>query len=117
MSFTFASPFDDIARVRVATGDTDSDAHFMSDEVITDLLTEQSTWQKAAVAGIEYIITQLLTPGFTADWLKVDNAAAVAGYERLLKRLQDKYGLAVETASVTTVRTIRTDGGYEGTYE
>lgn len=116
MTFTYSQPFDDIARVRFHTGDTDSVNHFLSDEVIEALMTENDDdWQKAALAAVEYIITQLLTPGFTADWLKVDNAAAIAGYERLLKRLQSKFGISDEVITLTSVQSIRMDGGYEGT--
>lgn len=117
MTFTYNQPFDDIARVRFYTGDTDSVNHFLSDEVIEELITEHDDeWKKAAVAAVEYIITQLLTPGFTADWLKVDNAAAIAGYERLLKRLQAKFGVSDESISLTSVQVVRADGGYEGEF-
>lgn len=108
MTFTFnTDPFDDIARVRFAIGDTDIGAPIFTDEVISGVITEAGSWQKTTVALVKNIITQLLMPNFTADWLKVDTSAAIKGYERLLERLKNEY--AVESVTVTTTAMIRSD--------
>lgn len=112
MTFTYnTNPFDDIARIRFAIGDTDSEAAIFSDEVLNGLITENSDdWQRAAIAATENIITQLLVPGFTADWLKVDSSKAVQGYERLLERLKAKYADAGDSISVSASLPTRIDG-------
>lgn len=94
MTDTFQTdPFDDIARVRFAIGDTDLANVIFSDAVIEGIIEENDDdWEQAAIAAVENIITQLLVPGFTADWLKVDPTQAIKGYERLLARLQAKFG-------------------------
>jgi len=108
MAFTFnSSPFDDIGRVRFAIGDTDSSSAIFTDELIDGLIDEHGGWQEAAIAAVENIITQLLMPDFTADWLKVDNSKAVAGYTALLARLESKYGSSEATFGVDSVEMLR----------
>lgn len=101
MTFTFNTTTPtDRDRVRLAIGDIDSTAPKLTDEVIAMLISEEATWQKAAIAAVKTLIAQLLIPDFTADWLKVDASTAVKGYERLLARLQAEYDV-----TVTTVKT------------
>jgi hypothetical protein len=111
MAFTFETdPFDDIARVRFEIGDMDSAAYIFEDEVITGLIAEKDDdWQQAAIAAVENIITQLLVPGFTADWLKVDATNAVKGYERLLGRMETKFGSSASTIAAGSKTLTRAD--------
>jgi len=109
MTFTFVTnPFDDIARVRWAIGDFDELAYAFEDELIEGLITENGSWQSAAVAAVKGLITQLLMPNFQADWLRVDADKAVKNYEALLRRLQDEY--QIEAISITMTYPTRNDG-------
>jgi hypothetical protein len=94
MSFSFLLPFNDISRVRITVGDTEATAHRFSDELITALITEYGTWQKASIACIDAIINDLLSvPDFTADWLKVEGSKALGYYEKLRARKLVEFGL------------------------
>src|SRR5687768_5115924 len=57
--------------VRFWTGDTVEGEHFLSDEIIASLLTVEGTRQKATLAALRSIISQLSKPNFRADWLQV----------------------------------------------
>lgn len=104
--------------VRFNTGDTNADTSFLSDEVIASLVATEGTKEKAVIAGLEYIITQLAKPDFRADWLSVDHAAAREGYERLLEQKRKKFNLTVKTkltaraVSVYRVDSLQTDADY-----
>lgn len=107
MTFTYA-PFDnDSDRVRFHIADTVEASAIFSDEEINALISEEGGWQAAVIACLESLIAQTAQPGFTADWLKVDNAAANAAYRALLREKQRRFGHARITASA--VHTYRAD--------
>lgn len=93
--------------VRFHTGDTTQDRSFLTDEVIASLITEEGSKQKAVIAGLEYIITQLSIPDFKADWLSVSNKDAREGYEKMLSTKKRKFNVGGITAGV--VFTYRSD--------
>lgn len=108
MTFTYTEDLDsDRDFVRFHTGDTDSASSFLSDAIITSLLSTYSTPQAAAIAGIRYIITKLSTPNFRADWLQVDTSTARAGYEKMLAEKKNEFGIG--GLSVTVTNTYRAD--------
>lgn len=118
MTFTFkTNPFDDIGRIRFAIGDTDSAAVIFEDEVLNGLITEKGDWKKAAVAAVGNIITQLLIPNFQADWLRVETDKALQGYERLLTRLRQDFGIPLSGITLKVVQVERSDGDCTGTTE
>jgi hypothetical protein len=89
MAFTFVLPFDDIARVRYKTGDTDPAAFAWSDELITEVIAmEGDSWKKAAVSLLRSRIAETsAAPNFTADWLKVDVNTQIKNDRELLADL------------------------------
>lgn len=118
MTFTFnTNPFDDVGRIRFAIGDTDSTAQIFDDEVLNGLIAEKGDWKKAAVAAVENIITQLLIPNFQADWLKVEVDKALGGYERLLTRLRQDFGISLSGITLSVVQVARSDGDCTSTTE
>lgn len=109
MTFTYtpsATP-SDATRVRWHTGQTVEAESLLSDEEITMLLAEESTWQRATIAAIKFIIARLSQPNFKADWLQVDNASARKGYMDLLAEKRRELGVPAITAA--TVNTYRGD--------
>ena len=101
MTFTYTEDLTvDRDFVRFHTGDTDSASSFLSDGVITSLLTQYSK-QDAVLAGLRYIITKLSTPNFKADWLQVDTATARAGYDGILAEKKNEFGIGGLTVTVT----------------
>lgn len=108
MTFTFSAALTtDRDKVRFYTGDTTESESYLSDELITGVLTVEGTYQKATVACILYIITQLSDPDFRADWLNVSNSKAREGWLRLLDEMRRKFNIAAVTA--TAVHTYRAD--------
>lgn len=92
MTFTLVIPFDDIARVRMAIGDTDAAAHRFEDELIQALIDEEGSWQGAALTCIDVVIAELSsTPSFSADWLRVDVGSPLKHYAELRSRLAARY--------------------------
>ena len=71
------------------------------------MIAEEGTWQKAVIAGIQFIIGKLSQPDFQADWLKVTNSSARSGYVQLLGEKRRAFGVPAITAS--TVNTYRGD--------
>lgn len=96
MTFTYTpSSVNDTTRVRFHIGDTVEASAIFSDEEITMMISEEGTWQKAAIACVDGIIAQLSSdPDFKADWLTVSPSKAIPGYERLRTRLQRKFGIS-----------------------
>jgi hypothetical protein len=90
--------------VRFWTGDTVSGESFLSDEVIASLLESEGTKEKAVVAALRYIISQLSKPNFRADWLHVDYRAAREGYEKMLREREAQFGLTLTVYGVKTYR-------------
>ena len=104
MTFTFdPSLSDDLALVRFHIGDTSTDGHYLEDETI-EYFVDNYDLATAVIRCIQYIITQLSAPNFRLDWLSVDNATALAGFQKLLK---DKaLELGVSATGVTASSTI-----------
>jgi len=88
MTFTYtpSSTPTDLTRVRFHTGQTVEGESFLTDEEIAMLIAEEGSWQKAAIAGIQFIIMRLSQPDFKADWLQVTNSQARAGYGSCWRR-------------------------------
>lgn len=102
MSFTFDETLStDLAKVRFHTGDTDANGYYLSDALITALVSANAGVGGAVVASLKYILSQLSKPNFTADWLTVDLATARAGIEELLELKRREFGIASITASTT----------------
>ncbi|MEQ9027564.1 MAG: hypothetical protein RLP44_02515 [Aggregatilineales bacterium] len=95
MTFTYDPTMPtDITRVRFHIGDVDSDEAIFSDEEITFVIAEESTWQNAVIACLQSLIGRMSAePDFTADWLKVDNKRALAGYKELLQQKRQQFGI------------------------
>lgn len=104
MSFTY---FEDLTTnidfVRFHTGDTDEDGYFMSDELITSLVTVEGSKEAAVIGGLKYIIRKLSQPDFKADWLQVNHAEARKGYETMLKAARQDFGLSDVVTGATHV--------------
>ena len=104
MSFSFDSSLaSDLALVRFHIGDTDSDGYFLEDETITALLTSTGSVGGASIACIRYIISQLANPDFKLDWMSVSMAEARKGYEDLLKRKAQEFGISATGVSMSSV--------------
>ena len=97
MAFTFTLPFDDIARVRFKTGDTDPAAFSWSDELITEVISmEDGSWKRAAISLLRSRIAETsAAPNFTVDWLKVDVNTQIKNDRALLADLIDDIGQEV----------------------
>ena len=110
MTFTFnLASVTDIERFRMALSDTvEADAIF-TDEMINFWISEDGSWQKAVIAGIQWVIRSLAIPTFQADWLKVDNAAALKYWKQMLDEKRGEYSISVLTATVTHVERNDTD--------
>ena len=106
MTFTYTpAAATDSTRVRFHTGDTVEAEAYLSDEEITFLLAEESSWQRATISAIKFIIAKLSKPNFKADWLQVDHASARKGFESLLQQKRQEFGIAaVTTRSQATYR-------------
>lgn len=108
MAFTYTEDLsDDRDFVRFHSGDVVEDESFLSDAIITSLVTTTGGKEAAAIAAIRHIIARLSTPNFRADWLQVDNESARKGYEALLKEKQKEFGLG--GLVVTAIHTYRAD--------
>lgn len=80
-------------KVRFHIGDTDPDGAFLEDETIVALIAITGSMEDAAITCLSYIITQLSTPNFRLDWMRVDNEAARKGYEELLIYKRQEFGV------------------------
>jgi hypothetical protein len=98
----------DVDVVRFKIGDNHEDGHYLENETIQYYITAGSVGS-AVVACIKYIITQLSTPDFKQDWNSVTFASARAGYETLLKQMQQEYGIYTATARSTIKHAHRAD--------
>lgn len=99
MAFTYTEDLTvDRDFVRFHTGDTREGESYLSDAIITSLLAIEATKQQAVIAAIKYIIAQLSTPNFRADWLQVDYATARKSYTMLLREKQREFGLNAITS-------------------
>ena len=104
MTFTFSADLStDLALVRFHIGDTDSDGYFLEDATINALLTSQGSVGAASIACIRYIISQLAKPDFKLDWMSVSMAEARKGYEDLLKRKAQEFGVSATGVSFSSV--------------
>ncbi len=94
MTFTYTEDLTDtVDFVRFYTGDVVDGENFMSDEIITSLVTQEGSKEKAVIAGIRYIIRRLSQPNFKADWLQIDNETARQGYEKMLDEMKAVFGV------------------------
>lgn len=103
MTFTYTEDLT-VARdyVRFHTGDTVEDQAFLSDEIITSMIAVEGSNDAAVIAGLRYIVTRLSQPGFSADWLSVDNKSAAESYRMMLREKQREFGLSQMTSSSKT---------------
>lgn len=112
MTFTFGEDLsDDLDFVRFKTADTIQDQAYMSDELITSLLSEYSNKQAATVAAARYILTRMAQPKFKADWLEIDPGSSLTIRRKLLEDLISELDPSAESISVDTVNTYRADSG------
>jgi hypothetical protein len=94
MTFTFATPFDDISRIRLEVGDTTPANHRFEDELLTALIAEHGDWKMATVECFNLIIVQIANkPDFQADWLKVSTTAAIPHFKALRDAFMQKHGI------------------------
>ncbi len=102
-TFTFDNTLStDLALVRFHVGDTSSDGNYLWDETITALVTSEGSVGGAVVASIKYILTQLSTPNFRQDWLTVDYEKARMGFESLLTKKSQEFGVSASGITATT---------------
>jgi hypothetical protein len=102
-TFTFDNTLStDLAKVRFHIGDTSSDGNYLWDETITALLTSEGSVGGAVVASIKYIITQLSSPNFKLDWLSVDKEKARQGFEEMLVRKGQEFGISISNLTATS---------------
>lgn len=100
MSFTYNEDLTaDNDFVRFYAGDTVEDESFLSDEIITSLLSTNTSKQLATIEALRYILRRLSQPNFRADWLQVDLKTAREGYEAALKEAQSAFGINPITAT------------------
>lgn len=108
MTFTYTENLTvDVDFVRFHTGDVVSSQAWMSDELITSLVSVSGSKERAVIAAFRHIIARLSQPNFQADWLRVDNDKAREGYERQLTAKARELGISTITADV--VHTYRGD--------
>lgn len=104
MTFTFTDDLTiPVNFVRFYSSDTVQAEAFLSDELITSLITDAGSKQKAVIAAIEYKIARLSQPNFKADWLQVDNKSAVDSLLKMLAARRAQFGVPAVTASVMHV--------------
>lgn len=104
MAFTYTpAAVNDTTRVRWHTAQTVEAESFVSDAEITMAISEEGSWRKAVVSVLKFIIAKLSQPDFTADWLKVSNAEARAGFETLLALKRQEFGIPAITARAQMV--------------
>jgi hypothetical protein len=109
-TFTFAGDLtDDIDFVRFETGDTTEGQNFLSDELITSLVSTTGSTEAAVIKGLKYIIMQLSKPDFRADWLQISNGEARKGYQQMLAEKKKEYGIGGLTAGVTYTYRVDSD--------
>lgn len=84
---------DDVSLVRFHIGDTNPAGCYLQDETIQYWIDQTDSIGKASLQCIQYIITQLSTPGFNLDWLSVNMADARKGYQDLMTQKMIEFGL------------------------
>src|SRR5690348_13769606 len=106
MAFTYTEDLtNNINFVRFHTGDVIDGENFLSDGIITSLVTLSGSKQGAVIAGLKHIILRLSQPNFRADWLQVDNEAARRGYEKMLDDKMNEFGIsAISAEAINTYR-------------
>jgi hypothetical protein len=104
MTFTFAEDLT-ISRdfVRFHSGDTIEAEAFMSDALITSLVTSAGSKERAVIQAIQYKIARLSDPNFKADWLQVENDTAVKSLQALLSLKRTELGIPRFEATITHV--------------
>lgn len=89
--------------VRFHTGDVVEADSLLSDGLIASLVVISGGKEKAVIAAIQHKIARLSDPNFRADWLEVDNAAAVKSLQALLAQKRAELNVPRFTSSVTHV--------------
>lgn len=108
MTFTYDTALStDLAKVRFHIGDTDSDMPKFQDETINAILTQEGTVPKAVIKLLNSLIATLSDPAFTADWLRVNPAAAREGVLITLAIKRREFGIT--TGSGKRVAALRSD--------
>lgn len=100
MTFTYdvVSPTD-VTRVRFHTGDTVEATARFTDEEISFVVSEMGSWQKATIACIQKMISEIsATPDFQADWLRVDSSNALAALKELLAQKRRELSVSAYAA-------------------
>lgn len=123
MTYTFdVALATDLAKVRFHIGDTNENGAYLADETITALLTSEGSVGGAVVACIKFIITQLSSPNFKLDWLSVSNEQARQGFEDMLIKKSQEFGIALSGLSASATVSLpsradsdQTDNVYDGT--
>lgn len=108
MTFTYdTSLSSDLAKVRFHIGDTDSDAQKFQDETILAVLAAEGSVAQAVIKLLNSLIATLSDPSFTADWLRVNPAAAREGVLITLTIKRREFGIT--TGSGRRVAALRSD--------
>jgi len=116
MTYTFDPALaDSVSLCRFHIGDNNSDGHFLEDETLQYFITlDNGSIGHAVIRGIQYIVTQLSTPDFRTDWMSVNNATALASYEKMLIRKAQEFGLNVSGVSAgCSVKNVSRDDSYQ----
>jgi hypothetical protein len=95
-----------ISKVRFHVGDTDVNNAMLQDETITALLVSQGTIEKAVIAILLHLISEMSRPNFRADWLQVDHDSALKGLRDLLAEKRAEFGIPALTAFLKTVERV-----------
>ncbi len=104
MTFTFGEDLtDNVDYVRFHSGDSIETESVLSDALITSLVTSAGSKQNAVIEAIQYKIALFSQPNFKADWLQVDNKAAVDSLRKLLEEKRAALSVSRYTASVVHV--------------
>lgn len=95
MTFTYDITLSsDLAKTRFHIGDTDADAQKFQDETILAVLASEGDVGHAVIALLNGLIATLSDPSFTADWLRVNPAAAREGVLVTLAIKRREFGIS-----------------------
>lgn len=107
MTATFNPTLSDtVSKVRFHIGDTDVSAPALQDETITALVALNLTIERAVIAALLYLISQVSRPDFRADWLQVQHGNALEGYRRLLAEKRAEFGISALDATLLVVERV-----------
>jgi hypothetical protein len=110
VTFTFDSSLStDLAKVRFHIGDTTEAGAYLADETINYWVEQDATLGEAIIHCIQYIISQLSTPQFSADGFSISTTNAIAGYQSMLKQKQQEFGISNTSAKCVIKHAHRAD--------